>query len=733
MASGTFHLHLYHLHGLFRARSIELGRDADTGGQTKYVLELATALSRHPEVAQVDVITRRIEDPRVSPDYARPIEHINKKARIIRIRFGGRRYRRKEALWPYLDELVDNSIRFIRSQGRIPSVLHAHYADAGYVATQLARFFGAPLIFTGHSLGRSKLSRLLDNGMSEEDAARRYRLPTRIRAEEETLRQADLVVASTRQERDEQYSVYENRPSRFAVLPPGIDIQTFRPYTRAPRDRQSRRTREALYHELDRFHMVRSKPLILALSRPDYRKNIPALVRAYGSDGDLRKMANLAIFAGIRKDLRQMPDNEREVLTTLLMLMDIYDLYGRMAIPKRHDFRTEVPELYRIAARSRGVFVNPALTEPFGLTLIEAAASGLPVVATNDGGPQEIIEKCRHGILVDPKDDAAIAESVKSIIGDKKRWQEYSQNGIEGVRRHYTWEAHTKCYIERLNELPAERRPFLVLNLNEVPIGLHLQSVAHLLVTDIDDTLTGDPDALAELCALLEHKRGELAFGIATGRSIASARQILSDLEVPAPDFIVSSVGAEIYMGNDTEPDRGWTAHISYRWQRDAIAAELEGTDGLELQEEETQRPFKLSYYIDPSKADLEEIEARLVAKKLRFNAILTSEMFLDFLPHRASKGRAIRYLAFKWDIPHQSILVCGGSGNDYEMLSGRLRGAIVANHTPELEPLRHTSRTNLHFSEREHAAGVIDGLHHHGFVDESDLTALQQPVGVGQ
>ena len=41
---------------------------------------------------------------------------------------------------------------------------------------------------------------------------------------------------------------------------------------------------------------------------------------------------------------------------------------------------------YRIAALTRGVFVNPALTEPFGLTLIEAAASGLPIVATEDGG-----------------------------------------------------------------------------------------------------------------------------------------------------------------------------------------------------------------------------------------------------------------------------------------------------------------------------------------------------------
>lgn len=76
--------------------------------------------------------------------------------------------------------------------------------------------------------------------------------------------------------------------------------------------------------------------------------------------------------------------------------------HGKMAIPKKHDFEYEVPELFRIAAEKKGVFVNPALTEPFGLTLLEASATGLPIVATNDGGPQDIIHNCGNGILVDP-------------------------------------------------------------------------------------------------------------------------------------------------------------------------------------------------------------------------------------------------------------------------------------------------------------------------------------------
>ena len=63
-------------------------------------------------------------------------------------------------------------------------------------------------------------------------------------------------------------------------------------------------------------------------------------------------------------------------MTDLLMAIDRHDLYGSVAVPKHHR-NEDVPELYRLAVRRRGVFVNPALTEPFGLTLIEAAASGL--------------------------------------------------------------------------------------------------------------------------------------------------------------------------------------------------------------------------------------------------------------------------------------------------------------------------------------------------------------------
>ncbi|MEJ2278448.1 MAG: glycosyl transferase family 1, partial [Candidatus Lokiarchaeota archaeon] len=74
MASKGLYIQMFSVHGLLRSENMELGRDADTGGQIKYVIELATALSQHDAVRQVELFTRLISDKAVSKDYAKPIE-----------------------------------------------------------------------------------------------------------------------------------------------------------------------------------------------------------------------------------------------------------------------------------------------------------------------------------------------------------------------------------------------------------------------------------------------------------------------------------------------------------------------------------------------------------------------------------------------------------------------------------------------------------------------------------
>ena len=719
------YVQLFSLHGLIRSRNLEMGRDADTGGQVKYVMELGHHLSQREDIRRVDLFTRLIVDKQVSSDYSDPVEIVNDKFRIVRIQCGGRKYMRKELLWPHLEEYVDKTIKFIKRNWVIPDIVHGHYPDGGHVALQLADIFGLPFVYTGHSLGRAKLARLLEQGMTEVDIDKKFKINRRIAAEERILTRADLVVTSTRHEIKQQYALYDHKDvPQYQVIPPGIGIETFYPFYHDMFDEgdtseNARFAQASMLKELNRFFMNPDKPLILALSRPDKRKNISGLVKAYGEDLELQAMANLAIFAGLRKDIDEMADNEREVLTQMLLAMDKYDLYGKMAIPKKHDFEYEVPALYRIAADKRGVFINPALTEPFGLTLLEASATGLPIVATNDGGPNDIVRNCKNGILVDVSDTRKISAALRKIIVDKDLWESHSKNGIMNVREHYTWESHTRRYARALSKvMAANQRSDLSTATPSDAIGRRLLKLNKFLVTDIDNTLLGEQnERVDELVALLTAQRDTIGFGIATGRTVDSARSILNQHGIPTPDVMVCSVGCEIYYGRQWKPGQGWASHIASRWSREKIVDLLADFDFLTYQEEETQRPFKVSYFMQPGKDRLAAIHNRLLKHRVRYNLIYSHDRYLDILPYRASKGKAIRYLSYKWEIPLMNFLVCGDSGNDEEMLRGEPRAVVVANYSHELRGLK--GSRNVYFANSCCAGGVIEGLRHYRFIKE--------------
>ena len=430
--SAGLHIAMLSLHGLIRGSEPELGYDADTGGQTRYVIELARAVAEQENVARVELITRRIDDPALSDDYAKPFERLAEKAAIVRLVAGGDDYIRKELLWPHLEEFAQATIDYYRQQGVKPDVVHGHYADAGYVAARLAAQWQVPLIFTGHSLGRNKRRVLRSDGMSGDEIEGQYNIGRRIAVEEDVLKRADLVVASTKQEMDKGYELYDAAANaNFQVIAPGIDVERFYPYyydldEGFEPEEEIVKARVRMRREIARFLQDPEKPLILAISRPDRRKNIEGLVRAYGEDKELRHIANLAVFAGVRGDIEEMDQNEREVLTGMLLAMDRYDLYGRLALPKKHRPQSDIPALYRLVAAYRGVFVNTALVENFGITLLEASSSGLPVVSTDHGGPAEIINTCGSGELIDARDTGQIQSAIKGILVDRDRWVRYS-------------------------------------------------------------------------------------------------------------------------------------------------------------------------------------------------------------------------------------------------------------------------------------------------------------------
>lgn len=695
---------LISIHGLIRGKELELGRDADTGGQTLYVVDLARALGECEEVERVDLVTRRIVDENISEDYAQQLEPLSDKVRIVRIDAGPEGYIPKEQLWAHLDSFTDNLVTWIREQPRTPDIVHSHYADAGYVGVRLANLGGVPLVHTGHSLGRDKRKRLLAKGMSADDIEATYNMSRRIHAEEELLANADLVITSTRNEIESQYGLYNYYdPDCMAVIPPGTDLEMFH----APAENET-------FDYADRlkcFLTDPEKPLVLALSRPDERKNASVLLDAFGESEELRESANLLLIAGNRDDIRDLDDGAQSVLTELLILIDSYDLYGSVALPKRHA-SGEIPMVYRAVSQGGGIFINPALTEPFGLTLLEAAASGLPLVATENGGPVDIISNCENGILVDPLDAGAIARALLHFLKDKEAWATASRNGLEGVRRHYTWKAHGQRYLEKIRSLMDRPR--------KSPPEWSEEYVARYrdraIFSDIDRTLGQDSKGRQRYIDTIKAKRKRVTFGIATGRRFDSALAMLKKYSIPPPDVLISSLGTRIHYGSALTEDSHWANHIHHNWNRDRIRSLLDGLPGIERQARSSQSKFKISYFYDPEKAPtLEELVKSLHKHELTANVLISFGQFLDVIPSRASLGQALRYTALRLDIPLEHVLVAGGAGNDEDMIRGNTLAVVTADrHDEELTSLVDIER--VYFSKQPHAAGLLDAMEYYDF-----------------
>ncbi|XVF89343.1 hypothetical protein PTKIN_Ptkin19aG0122600 [Pterospermum kingtungense] len=483
---------------------MELGRDSDTGGQVKYVVELARALGSMPGVYRVDLLTRQVSAPDVDWSYAEPTEMLSPRttessmqelgessgAYIIRIPFGPKdKYIPKELLWPHIPEFVDCALCHIRQMSKVlgeqigggqpvwPVAIHGHYADAGDSAALLSGALNVPMLFTGHSLGRDKLEQLLKQGrQSREEVNATYKIMRRIEAEELSLDASEIVITSTRQEIEEQWRLYDGFDPvlerklrarikrgvschgrfmpRMVVIPPGMEFHHVVPHD-GDMDGDFERNEEnptspdpPIWSEIMRFFSNPRKPMILALARPDPKKNITTLVKAFGECRPLRELANLTLIMGNRDNIDEMSTTNASVLLSILKLIDKYDLYGQVAYPKHHK-QHEVPDIYRLAAKTKGVFINPAFIEPFGLTLIEAAAHGLPIVATKNGGPVDIHRVLDNGLLVDPHDQQSIADALLKLVSDKHLWARCRQNGLKNIHL-FSWPEHCKTYLSRV-------------------------------------------------------------------------------------------------------------------------------------------------------------------------------------------------------------------------------------------------------------------------------------------
>jgi len=468
------HIAFLNPQGNFDAKDSYWTEHPDFGGQLVYVKQVALAMAAQGHT--VDLFTRQIQDP-AWPEFAAPFDRYpeSERVRIVRLPAGPPEFLRKELLWPHLvQDWVPRLLEFFHVRGPRPDAITTHYGDGGLCGVLIEAETGIPFTFTGHSLGAQKLDKLHPTADNLAQLDAQYFFSRRIAAERLSMNRSAVNITSTRQERFEQYghpayhgAVEVTDDRRFVVIPPGVNLLTF--------SRDARYVGEALVQGHVRAMLARDLaegrrelPAIIASSRLDPKKNHLALVQAYAQSPALQAAANLVIFTGalenpLRED-SQASVGERAVLAQIRQVIEAHALWGKVSAFAIQG-QPALAAAYRFLAQRPGsLFALTALYEPFGLAPLEAAAAGLPLVVTRNGGPSESLfeDGVEYGVLVDPVDPADIARGLERLVLDHEAWAEFARRGRQRVLDRYTWERTAEAYLRVIEELvaaPAARRP----------------------------------------------------------------------------------------------------------------------------------------------------------------------------------------------------------------------------------------------------------------------------------
>ncbi|KAL0417319.1 UNVERIFIED_CONTAM: Sucrose synthase 7 [Sesamum latifolium] len=428
---------IFSVHGYFGQADV-LGLP-DTGGQVVYILDQVKALEEELLLRikqqglnvkpQILVVTRLIPDAHGNKcnQEMEPIAN-TMHSHILRVPFNTEKgvlgpWVSRFDIYPYLERFSqDATAKILELMEGKPDLIIGNYTDGNLVASLVASKLGVTLGTIAHALEKTNKNR---PGQYESHVA--FTMPG--------LGSSQGCVV-------------------FNLLPsPGADQSIYFPFT----EKQKRLTKfqpaiEGLLFSKEEndehigFLADRRKPIIFTMARLDIVKNITGLTEWYGKNKRLRNLVNLVIVGGFFDPSKSKDREEMAEIKKMHSLIERYQLKGQIRWIAAQTDRYRNSELYRCIADTKGAFVQPALYEAFGLTVIEAMNCGLPTFATNQGGPAEIIVDGVSGFHIDPNngDESSkkIADFFEKCKGDTRYWHRMSQAGLRRINECYTWKIY---------------------------------------------------------------------------------------------------------------------------------------------------------------------------------------------------------------------------------------------------------------------------------------------------
>ncbi|BAT81309.1 hypothetical protein VIGAN_03099800 [Vigna angularis var. angularis] len=490
-----FNVAIFSVHGYFGQADV-LGLP-DTGGQIVYILDQVKSLEAELLLRikqqglnvkpQILVITRLIPDARGTKCH-QELEPINdtKHSHILRVPFQTdkgilHQWVSRFDIYPYLERFTqDATTKILEFMEGKPDLVIGNYTDGNLVASLMARKLGITQGIIAHALEKTKYE---DSDVKWKELDPKYHFSCQFMADTVAMNATDFIITSTYQEiagSKDRPGQYESHAAftlpglcrvvsginvfdpKFNIAAPGADQSVYFPYT----EKEKRLTQfqpaieDLLFSKVDNNEHIgyladRRKPIIFSMARLDVVKNLSGLVEWFGKNKRLRNLVNLVIVGGFFDPSKSKDREEMAEIKKMHDLIDKYQLKGQFRWIAAQTNRYRNGELYRCIADTRGAFVQPALYEAFGLTVIEAMNCGLPTFATNQGGPAEIIVDGVSGFHIDPlngdESSKKISDFFEKCKMDPSQWNVISAAGLQRINECYTWKIYANKMVNMGN------------------------------------------------------------------------------------------------------------------------------------------------------------------------------------------------------------------------------------------------------------------------------------------
>ncbi len=468
----------------------------DTGGQVVYILDqvkaLEKALCESLEEAGLDILPKIIILTRLIPnsrgtDCNKRIEKIygTENSWILRVPFRDHNkdytdnWISRFEIWPYLDDYAEDSyIELLAEFGARPDLIIGNYSDGNLVSYLLAKKFKVTQCCIAHALEKSKY---LYSALYWKDLESHYHFSLQFTADLIAINSANFLITSSYQEiagTEESMGQYESykhftmpglyrvengvdpRHTKFNIVSPGVNQHVFfHPSKKEMRkDDIIKCVNEMFFENVEEPYLFGklsdpNKRPIFTMSRLDKIKNITGLIKWFGESEELQKSTNLFLAAGRINPDETSDNEEKEQIILTHELLNKYQLHDKVRWIGRPLRKDESGEAYRRIAEMKGVFIQPALFEGFGLTVIEAMTSGVPVFVTKYGGPLEIIQNRVNGFHIDPANDKEtikiLEQTIKRMDDEPDYWNKISEKAISRVDESYNWPLYTKNLLSQ--------------------------------------------------------------------------------------------------------------------------------------------------------------------------------------------------------------------------------------------------------------------------------------------